>query len=99
ISISACQNGIILCFQDVSEQYLTIRSNIHSGTPSENKFLQVPENDFIFSSIAPSWEQIGKLGAIAVIRTGLNYFLMREVREESKNSAEEEKISKVQTEP
>lgn len=55
--------------------------------------------DILSTAIAPSWEQIGKLGAIAVIRTGLNYFLMREVREESKTSAEEEKISKVQTEP
>lgn len=38
--------------------------------------------DILSTAIAPSWEQIGKLGAIAVIRTGLNYFLMREMREE-----------------
>jgi uncharacterized membrane protein len=31
--------------------------------------------------VAPSWDQIGKLGAIAVIRTTLNYFLLRELRE------------------
>ena len=35
--------------------------------------------DILSTAIAPSWDQIGKLAAIAVIRTGLNYFLEREV--------------------
>jgi uncharacterized membrane protein len=38
--------------------------------------------DILSTAIAPTWEQIGKLGAIAVIRTGLNYFLTQEMREE-----------------
>jgi uncharacterized membrane protein len=38
--------------------------------------------DILSTAVAPSWDQIGKLGAIAVIRTALNYFLMREMREE-----------------
>lgn len=38
--------------------------------------------DILSTAIAPSWDQIGKLGAIAAIRTLLNYFLMREMREE-----------------
>ena len=38
--------------------------------------------DILSTAVAPSWEQIGKLGAIAVIRTGLNYFLTREMSEE-----------------
>ncbi|MGH3145732.1 MAG: DUF1622 domain-containing protein [Rubrobacter sp.] len=38
--------------------------------------------DLLATTVAPSWEQIGKLGAIAVIRTALNYFLAREVKEE-----------------
>ena len=38
--------------------------------------------DILSTAIAPSWEQIGKLGAIAVIRTALNYFLSREMRDE-----------------
>ncbi|GAB3513895.1 DUF1622 domain-containing protein [Pseudoxanthomonas daejeonensis] len=37
--------------------------------------------DIIESSIAPSWEAIGQLGAIAVIRTFLDYFLERDVAE------------------
>lgn len=38
--------------------------------------------DILSTAISPSWEQIGKLGAVAVIRTGLNYFLMREMETE-----------------
>ncbi|MBA3832428.1 MAG: DUF1622 domain-containing protein [Chthoniobacterales bacterium] len=38
--------------------------------------------DILSTAIAPSWEQIGKLGAIAVIRTGLNFFLSKEMESE-----------------
>jgi uncharacterized membrane protein len=38
--------------------------------------------DILSTAIAPSWEQIGKLGAIAVIRTALNFFLSREMQQE-----------------
>jgi uncharacterized membrane protein len=43
--------------------------------------------DIIESAIAPSWTDIGRLAAVAVIRTFLNYFLERdlaEVRERQK---------------
>jgi len=43
--------------------------------------------DILSTAVAPSWEQIGKLGAIAVIRTGLNYFLSREMQEERRGAA------------
>ncbi len=36
-------------------------------------------SDILSTAVAPSWDQIGKLGVIAVIRTGLNYFLTREM--------------------
>ena len=35
--------------------------------------------DILRTAIAPTWEEIGKLAAIAAIRTVLNYFLEREV--------------------
>lgn len=38
--------------------------------------------DVLSTAIAPSWESIGKLAAVAVIRTALNYFLEREIRNE-----------------
>ncbi|MDQ1524971.1 MAG: hypothetical protein QOE47_2895, partial [Pyrinomonadaceae bacterium] len=45
--------------------------------------------DILSTAIAPSWDQIGKLGAIAVIRTGLNYFLMREMKQERGETKDE----------
>jgi uncharacterized membrane protein len=37
--------------------------------------------DIIETSIAPTWQDIGRLAAIAAIRTGLNYFLERDISE------------------
>lgn len=37
--------------------------------------------DIVESSIAPDWDSIGRLAAVAVIRTFLNYFLERDVAE------------------
>jgi uncharacterized membrane protein len=45
--------------------------------------------DILSTAIAPSWDQIGKLAAIAVIRTGLNYFLMREMKQERSETSDE----------
>jgi uncharacterized membrane protein len=38
--------------------------------------------DILSTSVAPTWERIGKLAAIAVIRTALNYFLSKELKDE-----------------
>jgi len=35
--------------------------------------------DIIRTALAPTWEDIGMLGAIAAIRTGLNWFLARDI--------------------
>jgi uncharacterized membrane protein len=37
--------------------------------------------DIVRSAISPSWTEIGQLGAIALIRTFLNYFLERDVEQ------------------
>jgi len=37
--------------------------------------------DIVTSVVAPTWLDLGRLGAIAVIRTFLNYFLERDVAE------------------
>ena len=39
--------------------------------------------DIVGTAISPDWEQIGKLAAVAAIRTFLNYFLQREFASES----------------
>ena len=38
--------------------------------------------DILGTAISPSWDQIGKLGVVAVIRTGLNFFLSMEMKGE-----------------
>lgn len=37
--------------------------------------------DILKTAIAPSWTEIGQLAAIATLRTALNYFLERELKE------------------
>ena len=39
-------------------------------------------SDVLRTAIAPSFEELGKLAAVAAIRTVLNYFLAREIKEE-----------------
>ncbi len=37
--------------------------------------------DILKTAVAPSWDDIGQLAAIAILRTGLNYFLDRELKQ------------------
>ena len=36
--------------------------------------------DILETAVAPTWNDIGQLAAIAILRTALNYFLERELR-------------------
>ena len=47
--------------------------------------------DIIETSITPTWEDIGRLAAIATIRTLLNFFLERDVEEVREQQHEAEK--------
>jgi uncharacterized membrane protein len=49
--------------------------------------------DIVRTAIAPSWEDIGKLGVIAAIRTGLGFFLGRDLE------TVEEEVAPQPTEP
>jgi uncharacterized membrane protein len=42
--------------------------------------------DIIGTAIAPSWQEIGQLAAIALIRTFLNYFLNKEIEVEEREA-------------
>ncbi len=50
-------------------------------------------SDILTTAIAPTFEEIGKLAAIAAIRTVLNYFLRREIEEER------EQLKRFESEP
>ena len=52
--------------------------------------------DVLATAVAPSWNDIGKLGAIAIIRTALNFFLEKELKKmhsEKKDGAIKQDIS------
>ena len=42
--------------------------------------------DILRTVMIPTWDEIGKLGAIVVLRTVLNYFLEREIGQEQKKA-------------
>jgi len=50
--------------------------------------------DILKTAVAPTWDDIGQLAAIAVLRTGLNYFLERELQ-----AADRQKQQNMQPEP
>lgn len=50
--------------------------------------------DILSTAIAPTWQELGKLGAIAVIRTGLNFFLSREMKEQQETREAEQQLAK-----
>jgi uncharacterized membrane protein len=47
-------------------------------------------SDVLRTAVAPSWEELGQLAAVATIRTALNYFLSKEIAEERRQVAEEQ---------
>jgi len=47
-------------------------------------------SDILTTAVAPTFEEIAKLAAIATIRTALNFFLGREIEEERRQLAEQE---------
>ena len=46
-------------------------------------------SDILSTAVAPTFEEIGKLAAIAAIRTVLNYFLRTEIEEEREQLEQE----------
>jgi uncharacterized membrane protein len=52
--------------------------------------------DILRTAIAPTFNEIGQLAAIAAIRTALNYFLAREIKEERAEIAQRDDGSDTQ---
>lgn len=52
--------------------------------------------DLVDTAIAPTWDEIGRLAAIAAIRTFLNYFLERDMQEVRERQAERRKAPLVE---
>lgn len=54
-------------------------------------------SDVLRTAISPSFDEIGKLAAIAAIRTALNFFLAREIAEEQR-TVEQQRVDRRPTE-
>lgn len=50
-------------------------------------------SDVLRTTVAPSFEELGKLAAVAAIRTALNFFLAREIREEQRTVADRKRMN------
>ncbi len=59
----------------------TTESRIHLGHSLSVALEFLIAADILKTAIAPSWEDIGQLAAIVCIRTVLNYFLHKELKE------------------
>ncbi len=53
--------------------------------------------DIVATAVSPSWDAIGKLGAVTGIRTFLNFFLQKEVQElEAKTQQTKQRLAREQ---
>ena len=67
-------------FGGVDENYIPLRLSLSRYLVVALEFQLAA--DIMGTAIAPDWNAIGKLAAIAVIRTLLNYFLTKEMEKE-----------------
>lgn len=65
-----------------TEDKLEIRLSLGKSLALALEFLLAA--DILRTAVAPNWDDIGKLAAIATLRTLLNYFLERELKPSSK---------------
>lgn len=63
---------------DVEQQNQNVRIQFGSSLTIALELLLAA--DILATAIAPTWNDIGKLAAIATLRTALNYFLERELK-------------------
>lgn len=92
IFAGACVGFVRFCAEAVRWQDTQGFGNIRIGL---GRFLALGlefqlASDLIRTAVAPSFEQIGMLAAVAAIRTALNFFLARELREERTRAAKGE---------
>ena len=93
--------GVIYAFLEL------VRAHLHGETTSFtgirlrfSRYLSLAlefqlASDILSTALAPTWQELGKLGATAVIRTALNYSLNREIREYREREKVEETYGRV----
>ena len=93
IGVLVAVAGVVLAIARMVRHYSESRSgNFDRVRLTLGKYLALALEfqlgaDILSTAVAPSWEQIGQLGAIAAIRTLLNYFLNKELEVELDRAA------------
>lgn len=89
--------GVLVAFASWAAAELRLRAGSYEGVRlTLGRFLALGLEfqlgaDILGTAVSPSWSEIGRLGAIAGIRTVLNYFLaqdLRSAREQGSTSPE-----------
>ena len=89
VAIATCQLFVFLLtarrrsIREKRQNYQKIRLDLSRFLAMALEFQLAA--DLLATTVAPSWDQLGRLGAIAVIRTFLNYFLARDIDEEERD--------------
>ncbi len=92
--------GVLMALRQILSSFIARRaSNFSSIRLDLARYLALALEfqlgaDILSTAVAPTLGEIEKLGAIAVIRTALNYFLSREMRDEKENLESEKTVTK-----
>lgn len=74
---------------DREEKLSQVRLDLGTALALSLEFLLAA--DIAATAVSPSWDSVGKLAAISAIRTFLNFFLEREVKELAREKLEKSK--------
>jgi uncharacterized membrane protein len=69
-------------FPHEQQEHEEVRIRLHLGKSLSLALELLLAADILLTAVAPSWNAIGQLAAIIVLRTLLNYFLHREMSRE-----------------
>ena len=83
--VATIRAAIVRHFRFQDSRFVTLRLHFGSWLALALEF-QIGA-DIISTTIAPSFDALGKLGAIALIRTFLNFYLNKELEAEAKIQA------------
>ena len=79
--------GVLVRHRHEPQRYLSVRLGLGRYLALGLEFQLA--GDVLRTAVAPTLREIGELAAIAAIRTALNYFLSREIKEEQEQLAQE----------
>ena len=73
--------GFLQSIARIRNSITALSARVHFGSRVAVSLELLLGADVLATAVAPSWDDIGKLAAIAIIRTALNYFLGKELKE------------------